>query len=112
MGRLVGDAQRAPRSQSDMTLTWSPEAIDDLLSLRSNISLEDTATARRTALHILHCVEDLLPQNPQLGHPGRVPGTRELVIPHTPLVVPYRVKHSEITILRIYHGAQQFPETL
>src|SRR5712671_843625 len=33
--------------------------------------------------------EHLLSENPQLGYPGRVPGTRELVIPKTPFVVPY-----------------------
>src|ERR1700675_405429 len=102
MGCLLGEAQRAFRSQSGMTLTWSPEAIDDLVSLRANISLEDPAAAKRVALHILHCVEELLPQNPELGHPGRVPGTRELVIPTTPFVIPYRVHNEVLQILRVY----------
>ena len=91
MGRLVGDPQGAPYTESGMKLTWSPEAINDLNSLRAYISVDDPTAAKRVALHILHCVETLLQQNPQLGHPGRVPGTRELVIPKTPFVVPYRV---------------------
>src|ERR1700687_4616009 len=74
MGYLVGDAQRAPLTQGAMTLTWSPEAIDDLASLRAYISADDPATAKRVALHIIHSVEELLPKNPQLGHPG--PGAR------------------------------------
>jgi hypothetical protein len=53
-----------------MTLQWSPESIHDLI-----------------ALHILYCVEYLLLENPKLGAPGRVPGTRELVIPKTPYIV-------------------------
>jgi hypothetical protein len=36
------------------------------------------------ALHIIHNVETLLPNSPEMGRPGRVPGTRELVIPRTP----------------------------
>jgi plasmid stabilization system protein ParE len=40
-----------------MKLTWSPEAIDDLNSLRAHISVDDPAAAKRVALHILHCVE-------------------------------------------------------
>jgi toxin ParE1/3/4 len=68
-----------------MTLQWSPQAIDDLILLRHHISTEDPAAAKRVALHILHCAERLLLENPQLGHPGRVPGTRELAIPKTPL---------------------------
>jgi plasmid stabilization system protein ParE len=35
---------------------------------------------------------------------GRVPGTRELVIPKTPYIVPYRVRHSTIEIARVYHA--------
>lgn len=75
-----------------MTPVWSPEAIDDLVSLRTYISEDDPAAARRVALHIIHNVEALLSENPQMGRAGRVPGTRELVIPNTPFIVPYRVQ--------------------
>jgi toxin ParE1/3/4 len=95
-----------------MKLTWSPEAIEDLNSLRTQISVDDPAAAKRVALHILHCVEELLSQNPQLGHPGRVPGTRELIIPRTPFVVPYRVHDTELEILRVYHHARRWPKQL
>jgi toxin ParE1/3/4 len=95
-----------------MKLTWSLEAIDDLVSLRAQILVDDPAAAKRVALHILHCIEELLPPNPQLGHPGRVPGTRELVIPKTPFVVPYRVHAASLEILRIYHHARRWPKQL
>ena len=112
MGRLVGDPQGAPHTKSGMKLTWSPEAIDDLISLRAHISVDNPAAGRRVALHILHCIEKLLSQNPQLGHPGRVPGTRELVIPKTPFVVPYRVRDTVVEILRVYHHARRWPKRL
>jgi plasmid stabilization system protein ParE len=86
---------------------WSPEAIDDLVSLRAQISIDDPAAPKRVALHILHCVEELLSQNPQLGHPGRVPGRRELVIPKTPFVVPYRVSNTTLEVLRVYHHTRR-----
>jgi toxin ParE1/3/4 len=95
-----------------MKLTWSPEAIEDLNSLRTQISVDDPAAAKRVALHILHCVEELLPQNPQLGHPGRVPGTRELIIPKTPYIVPYRIRGTTIEIARVYHSSRRWPERL
>ena len=95
-----------------MTLTWSPEAIDDLNSLRAQVSMDDPVAAKRVALHILHCIEELLPPNPQLGHPGRVPGTRELVIPGTPYIVPYRMKGDVVQIITILHGAQRSPGEL
>jgi toxin ParE1/3/4 len=93
-----------------MTLIWAPEAIDDLRSLREHIGAEDPAAAKRVAVHILYCVEELLAQNPQLGHPGRVPGTRELVIPKTPFVVPYRLHRDTLQILRVYHHARRWPD--
>lgn len=77
-----------------MNILWSPEAIGDLASLRAYIAEDDPAAARGVVL----------------GRPGRVPGTRELVIPKTPFVVPYRVQRNVIQILRVYHGTRRWPE--
>ena len=95
-----------------MTLTWSPESIHDHISLRAHIAEHDPAAANRVTLHILYCVENLLSENPQLGNSGRVPGTRELVIPKTPYIVPYRIRGTTIEIVRVYHRARRWPERL
>ena len=94
-----------------MNILWSPEAIDDLTSLRAYIAEDNPAASQAVALHIIQNIEQLLPNNPQLGRPGRVPGTRELVIPKTPFVVPYRLQRNVIQILRVYHGARRWPES-
>jgi toxin ParE1/3/4 len=112
MGRLLGDEKRASHSSGCMTLVWSPESIHDLIALRAHIAEHDPASAKRVALHILYCVEHLLSENPKLGAPGRVPGTRELVIPKTPYVIPYRVRGSMIEIVRVYHSSRRWPERL
>jgi toxin ParE1/3/4 len=93
-----------------MTLQWSPESIHDLLALRAHIAEHDPAAAKRVALHILNCVEHLLAENPKLGAPGRVPGTRELVIAQTPYIVPYRMRGSRIEIARVYHSSRRWPD--
>ena len=90
-----------------MTILWSPEAIEDLTSLRAYIANDNPAAARGVVLHIMQNIEQLLPDNPQMGRPGRVPGTRELVIPRTPFIVPYRLQRNMIQILRVYHGARR-----
>jgi toxin ParE1/3/4 len=95
-----------------MTLTWSPGSIQDLISLRAHIAEHDPAAAKRVALHILYCVEHLLSENPQLGNPGRVPGTRELVNPKTPYIVPYLIRGTTIEIARVYHSSRRWPERL
>ena len=94
-----------------MTILWSPEAIEDLNSLRAYIAEDDPFAARRVVLHIMHSIEQLLPENPQMGRPGRVPGTRELVIPKTPFILPYRLQRNVIQILRVYHGARRWPDS-
>jgi toxin ParE1/3/4 len=93
-----------------MTPVWSPEAIEDIASLRAFIEQDDPAAAQRVALHIVRNVETLLSQHAEMGRPGRVPGTRELVIPRTPFVVPYRLVGNTIQVLRVYHGARRWPD--
>ena len=95
-----------------MNILWSPEAIEDLNSLRAYIVQDNPSAARGVVLHIMDSVEQLLPNNPQIGCPGRIPGTRELVIPKTPFIVPYRLQRNVIQILRVYHGARRWPESL
>ncbi len=46
---------------------------------------------------------------PAIGRPGRVPGTRELVVPRTPFIVPYRLIGNHIDILAVMHAARAWP---
>ena len=52
---------------------------------------------------------DMLIQHPQMGRPGRLGGTRELVISRTPFIVVYRVKDTRIEVIRLLHSSQQWP---
>ena len=45
---------------------------------------------------------------PQLGKPGRVPGTRELVA-HKRYVLVYEVAGNQIQVLRVLHTARKWP---
>jgi toxin ParE1/3/4 len=93
-----------------MTPVWLPQAIADLASLRDYIAEQDQAAAKRVVLRVIYCVETLLAQSPEMGRPGRIPGTRELVVTGTPFVVPYRLRGQTIQILRVYHGARRWPQ--
>jgi toxin ParE1/3/4 len=95
-----------------MNIGWSREGLDELASLRAYLAEDDPAAARRIVLHIIQSVERSLPDNPQIGRAGRVPGTRELVIARTPYIVPYRFQRATIQILRVYHGARRWPDRL
>jgi addiction module RelE/StbE family toxin len=54
----------------------------------------------------------VLSQFPEGGRPGRVEGTRELVIRRTPYIAAYRVGKDCVRILRILHSAQLWPGEL
>jgi toxin ParE1/3/4 len=93
-----------------MKINWSPEATEDLESIRAYVAEDNPVAARGLVLRIIHDVELRLPDNPRIGRPGRVPGTRELVILKPPYIVPYRVQGATIQILRVYHGARRWPD--
>lgn len=64
--------------------------------------------ARRVVERIQEAVEHLASQ-PSLGRQGRVPGTRELIVPGTPFIIPYRLKEETIEILDVLHAARRWP---
>jgi toxin ParE1/3/4 len=94
-----------------MMIKWLEDAVHDLQELRHYIAQDNTLAANRVAKQILTAI-NLLSEQPGIGRLGRVHETRELVIPGTPYIVPYRVKNNSIEILRIFHGAVQSPEEL
>jgi len=91
---------------------WSAESIDDLAALRAFIAAESPASAIRIARQISETVETLLSENPEIGRPGRVPDTRELVVARTPFIVAYRIRPAVVEIVRVLHGAQRWPDQL
>lgn len=48
----------------------------------------------------------------EMGRTGRVVGTRELVVPDTPYIIPYRVKRNRLEVIAIFHGRQRWPAKL
>jgi toxin ParE1/3/4 len=75
---------------------------------RNYIAQEDPRAAQVVVQRIVQNV-NLLSNNPSLGHPGRVPGTHELVVPNTRYIVPYRVRPRlpRIEILRVFHTSRK-----
>ena len=51
---------------------------------------------------------DPLPKHPKLYKPGRMKGTREIVV-RPNYVMVYAIEGDAITILRVLHTAQQWP---
>jgi len=93
-----------------MRVIWTRPALRDLEAIGDYIERENPAAAERTVTRILDQV-DRLKQYPHIGRPGRIAGTRELVVTQTPFVVPYRVRDEAIEVLSVFHGARKWPES-
>jgi toxin ParE1/3/4 len=91
-----------------MRIVWSRRAIRQLAALREHIEKDSEENAALVARRILRAV-DLLRAHPAIGRPGRVLGTRELVVPDTPYIIPYRVREGRLDLIAVFHGSQKWP---
>jgi toxin ParE1/3/4 len=92
-----------------MRVRWLRTALRNLDEQATYIAADDAAAARLIVARVLEAVGQLADQ-PGLGRPGRVPGTRELVVLSTRYIVPYRVRGEEVQILRLFHTSRRPPQ--
>jgi len=94
-----------------LRIRWLRQALLDLDHIEAYIAGDSPLGAANVVLQIIEAVS--LPGTQQgMGRVGRVPGTRELVVPGLPFIVPYRVKDGEVQVLLVYHTARKWPEDL
>ncbi|MGN6209997.1 type II toxin-antitoxin system RelE/ParE family toxin [Asticcacaulis sp.] len=94
-----------------MKLEWSVFALAD----RDGIFNFIEADSPRSAINVDSAIEaqaERLIDFPESGRPGRIMGTREVVVAQLPYVIAYRVTSDKVRILRVLHGAQQWPDSL
>ena len=94
-----------------MLLQWSAFALADREAIFDYIEADSPRAAIVVDERIRTCVEGLV-RFPEMGHPGRIDGTRELVISNTPYIAAYRIADNSVRILRVLHGAQQWPDEM
>lgn len=92
-----------------MRIRWLRAALQNLDAEADFIALDDPVAARQVVQRVL-AAGALLAEHPGLGRPGRVAGTRELVVPKTRYLVPYRVQNQQIVILRVFHTSRRTPK--
>lgn len=92
-----------------MYIEWSIFALDDREAIFDYIEQDSPRAAVAVDNRIEQQVE-ALEQFPEMGRAGRLEHTRELVIQRTPYIAVYRIDGNTVRILRVLHGAQQWPE--
>lgn len=89
-------------------IKWVASGLDSFSHIVDYLAEEDPAAARRTAKRVRDAIKNLAKQ-PSMGRAGRVAGSRELVLPGTPLIIVYQITKSNVEILRVLHSSQKWP---
>lgn len=90
-----------------MRVLWTPEALQDRADVWDYIAADNPrAAARMDALFSQAAAR--LTEHPQLGRPGKIAGTREL-IPHENYRLVYEIEQDTVWVLVLIHTARQWP---
>lgn len=92
------------------TIIWSPLSRTQLQSIAEYIAYDNPQAARRIQERVETAVMHLA-LFPELGRPGTVSNTKELVISGTPYIVPYQVSKDSVLIMGVVHAKQMYPPT-
>lgn len=92
-----------------MRIRWLRTALRNLDTEAAYIARDDPGAAQVVVQRVLDAVAALAEQ-PALGRPGRVAGTRELMVPKTRYLVPYRVRSQTVEVLRVFHSSRRLPQ--
>ena len=89
-------------------LEWTVPALNDLVAAGEYIAQKNPKAARRMAGRVKEAVE-YLRDHPNMGRPGRLSDTKELVVSGTPLIAVYWIRKGAVQILRLLHHARRWP---
>ena len=92
-----------------MKLFWTARALSEIDTIFAYVAADSPSAAERLAVLIETKAQSLIDQ-PNMGRPGRVDGTREFVVTGTPYILPYRVRDGRVEILAALHASRHWPD--
>ncbi|MDQ2996774.1 MAG: type II toxin-antitoxin system RelE/ParE family toxin [Chloroflexota bacterium] len=90
-----------------MRIIWSAPARREWAEHYRFYATRNPEAARRVQQLVMSGAARLR-EHPQLGRPGRVEGSRELIISGTPFLLVYDPTPDRIEIVHVYHGRQNW----
>lgn len=91
-----------------MPIFYEDDARDDLREIVRYGTEQGHPNVPAYVAQLMESIEGI-EANPKIGRPGRVQGTRELVLPGTPYIAVYVLDGSDQYVRRVLHGAQKWP---
>ncbi len=92
-----------------MRVRWTELALLDLDSIAEYLTGQ-SAEVTVSQLRLVQASVRSLSLFPGRGRPGRIEGTRELVVAASPYIVAYRERDGYVEVLAVIHGAKQWPK--
>ncbi|APO65752.1 toxin-antitoxin system toxin RelE/ParE family protein [Rhizobium gallicum] len=93
---------------SGKRIRWTLRALRRLDKIGAHIEQDNPDAAARVVARIVTAV-DMFAELPASGRPGRIKGTREVVLADIPYIIPYRVSR-DIAIITVTHAQQRWPQ--
>lgn len=90
-----------------MRLAWTEPAIADRIAIYDYIETENPRAAADLDDEFMRAA-DRLRSHPEIGRPGRIAGTRELVA-HRRYFLVYEIAGDTVFILAVRHASRQWP---
>lgn len=94
-----------------MQVAFAAAAKRDLEAIVDYIA-QDNPVAAAKVFDAVSAVAARLADFPEMGHAGRLPDTRELVVAGLPYVIVYHVARDVVTIIAVFHGARDLAGAL
>ncbi|WP_409233783.1 type II toxin-antitoxin system RelE/ParE family toxin [Novosphingobium sp. MMS21-SN21R] len=94
-----------------MRLVFADPAARDLGDIIDYIALDNPQAAEDVYRALVTSANQLC-DFPEIGHPGRLPGTREWRVVSLPYLLVYQVGADTVTIIAAFHGARDLPSAL
>ncbi len=94
-----------------MQVKWLRRALENLDEEAAYIAKDSPRAAAEFVVHMRDSAT-MLAAHPEMGRPGRIPGTREFVVTRFSYILPYRVRGGAVEILRVFHTSRQWPKRM
>lgn len=92
-----------------MRVIWTPEALQDREDVFDFIATDNPIAAVRMD-ELFSDAAARLADHPNLGRPGKISGTREL-IPHESYRLVYEIIQQSVWVLALVHTARKWPQS-
>jgi addiction module RelE/StbE family toxin len=94
-----------------MQVKWLRRALQNLDDEAAFMAQDSPRAAAEFVIHLRDSAA-MLAVHPHMGRPGRIAGTRELVVTRFSYILPYRVRGNAVEILRVFHTARKWPNRM